>query len=279
MESARLKNIAIIILLLLNAVLLSLVALRRVQETRAVAAARRDAAEVIRAAGIELSGDVLPDRMKLQPMAAARDVAAEERVAKKLLGRAAEQEAPGGGVYRWRGENGSIQFHSTGEFSARFTADAIAAAEGQTPEEHAAQLLRALGFEAELTRSGAADGTGSVTFRQTLSGVNLIGCRMTLHYSGGTLTGISDARWLIGSPVKRGQAAFADPATVLMGIYHGLTAQDEPCGAIERIVPAYEYSADLSGGARLSPVWYVRTDTQTYLLDAQATALKRVTDQ
>ena len=106
----------------------------------------------------------------------------------------------------------------------------------------------------------------------------VIGCRATLRYEDGALVRIADARRLTGTPVRCGQAAEVDQATVLMGIYHGLSALGDPCRRIEQIAPAYECSVSLSGGARLTPVWYVRTDAHEYRMDVRGIGFARMAE-
>ena len=160
METGRIKNIVIIILLLLNTALLALTLGRRAQEARSAAAARESAAAILRDAGIELDDAVLPGEMELCPMEVPRDLVSEEQTARALLGQSVEAEILGGGVYRYQGERGAIQFHSSGEFSAQFAADAFPL-NGLTAQEHGAQVLRTLGFEAQIAGGEVSGGAGA----------------------------------------------------------------------------------------------------------------------
>lgn len=271
------KNIVIVILLLLNGFLLSLALTQRIQRARSIAAAWDSAVEILRSGGIVLADEVSPCKMKLSIMQAGRDLEAEEQAARELLGEELQVEIRGG-VYRYQGENGAIQFHSTGEFQAQIEPGSFPL-NGKTAENHGAQVLEKLGIQAQVVSDRVYGGNGSITFRQTLGGVPILGCRATLTYTDGALTSISNGCRMAGTPEKSGRPAQVEPATVLMGFYHSIGKQGDACGEIRQIDPAYEYNVSLTGGIRLIPVWYVRTDGGQYQMDVRGSTLTPVTDE
>lgn len=274
MEGTRIKNMVILILLLLNGFLLFLVLGRWAEDTHSHEAARSSAIEIIRADGVALVEDAVPEDMTLTHMKTVRDTAWENELAVVLLGGAVGVEARGGEVYRHQNENGWIQFHSTGEFMAELEPAAFALGE-QTAAQHGAALLERMGFECRLLNDATQDGQGSITFRQLHKGVPVLGCQATLVYRDGGLAGIVDARRMPGVPHRTVGEASLSVASALMRLYNGLKELGDIYTRIDSITPAYTMSAGRSGTAGLTPVWHVQTDTGAYQMDIQTGQISR----
>ena len=274
MEGAKIKNIVIIILLLLNGFLLVLASGHRFEDAHSQQTARESAIQVIRASGAQLEDSVVPREMTLGSMQAERDLEQEKRLAEKLLGGTVTVQARGGDVYRYYNVSGSIQIHSTGEFSALFE-DGLFSLGEQDVETHATAVLSRLGFEAQVLEDAVVAGRGSVTCRQMLDGAPLLGCHATLHYADGQLTGISNGRRLVGTPYADGGKESITVATALMRLFNGLKDLGDVYNRVDSIVPAYTVSVSLSGPAQLTPAWYITTDTGAYQLDTVTGTLSR----
>ena len=149
MEGAKLKNIVILILILLNAFLLVLSGGRRMQDARTREDARAAAIQVIRQDGVLLDEEIVPEQMALPPMRANRDTTAEKLQAQQLLGGAVETEVRGGEVYRYFNTAGWIQVHGTGQFTAQL-ADGTVPLGQENAREHAASLLSRLDMESRV---------------------------------------------------------------------------------------------------------------------------------
>lgn len=278
MEWSKIKNIVIIILLLLNAFLLFIVVGREVQDTYSRENARRSAISILRDNGVALEDETVPHNMDHGPMLITRDLELEREQAARLLGADVAVEARGGDVYRYYNEKGSIQFHSGGEFQAQFAPGAFPL-EGQEMAAHAAGVLAQLGFSGRLQENAAYQEEYSLTFRQELDGAPVLTCQATLNYSGGSLLSITDGRRLTGVPAADGDRSAISVATALMRLFHGLRELGDIYNRIDSIVPGYTLSVSLSGPARLTPVWYVRTDTGAYQLDAVTGNLTRASER
>lgn len=275
MEGTKIKNIVILILLLLNGFLLFLVGDRWFEDSHSHETARNSAIQVIRAGGVELEEAAVPRAMTLEHMQASRDLALECGLAAELLGSTVSVEARGGEVYRYYNGNGWVQFHSTGEFMAGFELSVFPLA-GQETIQHGADVLRRLGFDGQMLENTVTDGDGSITFRQSWKGAPVLGCQATLNYRDGSLVSITSARRLLGEP-HHGTGEEALPvASALMRLYNGLKELGDIYTRIDSIAPAYTMSVSLSGPARLTPVWYIRTDTGTYQMDTQTGQLSRL---
>lgn len=275
MEGAKIKNIVIVILLLLNIFLLFLVAGRRVEDIQSCETARLRAIQIIQDSGVALDETIVPREMDLTTRQASRDQEREGELAAALLGGAVTAQARGGEVYRYYNGAGFVQFHSTGEFAAEFE-------QGQTPlgqstaAAHAAEVLATLGFDGDVVEDTVVHGTGTVTVRQRVEQTPVLSCQAAVNYADGQMVSITNARRVFGQPEKVEAEESLTVATALMRLYNGLREMGDIYNAIETITPAYTMSVSLSGPARLTPVWYVRTDTGAYQLDTQTGQLSRV---
>ena len=278
MEWAKIKNIIILILILLNVVLLFLVAQREIMTERSLQTARNNAIEVIRSNGVTLQDETVPREMKLQPMQVVRELEQERKLAAELLGENVAVEARGGDVYRYYSDAGWIQFHNAGEFSAEFSEDVVPMA-GRDPVEHAAAVLKQIGFDGQLLKHEVENGAGTISFRQELDTVPILGCQATLVYADGQLRRIEDGCRLNGTPSANVEKSTISVATALMRLFNGMRELGDIYNQIESITPAYNLSVDLSGMAGLTPIWYVKTDTATYQLDATTGAISRVMER
>lgn len=273
MEGGKMKNIVIVILLLLNGFLLFLVGGRWAVDTHSHETARSSAIQIIRDGGVVLDEQVVPEDMDLPALQAERDLNRETELAQILLGGEVSVEALGGEVYRCRSANGWIQFHSTGEFMAELEAGAFPL-EGDAAR-HAGSVLVNLDFDAQVLEESVVDGTGSVTLRQMLDGVPVLDCQAVLHYRDGALVSIAQGRRLPGDLGRAAGEESMSVSTALMRLYNGLKELGDVYTRIESITPAYTMGASLSGPARLTPVWYVKTDTGTYQMDTRTGQISR----
>jgi len=272
-EGTKLKNIVIIILLLLNGFLLFLVGGRWFEDSHSHELARSSAIQVIRDSAVALEETVVPREMTLHPMQAERSLTHENSLASGLLGGEMTVEALGGEVYRYASGRGWIQFHSSGEFIAEFEPGAFQCA-GEAAR-HAAGVLSMLDFDAQVLEDTTVDGTGSISFRQRLGDVPLLGCQATVYYRDGSLVSITQGRRLLGEPRQTDREETMSVSTALMRLYNGLKELGDVYTRIEDITPAYTMSVSLSGPAQLSPVWYVKTDTGTYQMDTRTGQISR----
>ena len=116
METKRLKNIAILILLLLNGFLLALLGYQDLQGIQ-VSYATMDELKALFATEeltLALPGDALED--SLSPLVLSRQTETENKIAAFLLGEVVPAESQGGGIYGYRSELGLVQFRAGGGF-------------------------------------------------------------------------------------------------------------------------------------------------------------------
>ena len=147
-------------------------------------------------------------------------------LAARLLGSDVERQVSGGAVYRYSGQNGSIQFHNDGSFSARFTQGAFPT--DNDPAASAAVLLERLDFTGELIKHT----DDSLTFRQTWQGAPLFFNQVTLAMQDGFFTAITSGQRLGGTPTEDGTRQALPPASALIQLLHGINELGDVCSSI-----------------------------------------------
>lgn len=277
MEWPRLKNIIILILLLVNGFLLVLVGARYSESVQYEREALERTLKVLEGQGIQVDADRLSPAGALAPLTAERDPERELQLAQALLGRDAQADNRGGGLYLYQGGGGKLTVRAGGELSA-----ALAGTPEQRtgdPERHAAALLRDMGIKAEQIGAAREDGWTRVRFRQSWDGVPLFSCEVEFAYREGLLQTVQGALLAAQSGDREEAGALALP-TALMRFSEEIAATGDVCSAIQSMEPGWRGTVQpLSGGVRLAPVWLVTTDTAQYYLDCAAGSLTRITDQ
>lgn len=270
----KIKNIIILILLGTNLCLLAFNLSREVRSYQLEEEARSNTIAFLQQKGIQLEESQVPRAVSVQPQRVTRDVEGECVLAAALLEGAVSVEARGAEVYRYYNENGSIQFHSNGEFYAQFTPGAFPVKDGDW-EEHARQVLLRLEFPGELLERKGGPESGALVFREMWEDVPLLTCQASLNYENGSLVSITSGRRLVGEPEEDNSGQSITVATALMKFYTGLSELGDVCSQISAIVQAYTVTSTLSDPMPLTPVWYITTDTGAYQLDTLNGSLSR----
>ena len=115
-------------------------------------------------------------------------------------------------------------------------------------------------------------------FRQLWSGAPVFSCEARFAYEDGLLRTIQGTLLTAGQAEEEAGEALTLP-TALMRFFDGVTAAGDVCSSIQSMQAGYRTAAQpLSGGARLTAVWLVSSDTANYSLDGITGALTRLTD-
>jgi len=273
MEWSKIKNIAILILLVTNAVLLAIVGTQLSSSARYREDTRRQALTVLEQSGIQFTPAMLPDDLSLPVLTVTRDRAAEREMAHALLGadiRASEQS--GGIRITYSAAVGSADFYSSGRFSFHFTGD-LWTLGNLTPAAHAQQCMERLGLSGTLLPGGDAD-EATVTLCQMWEEIPLFDCTVSFTYEGEALRSIA-GQYLSGSVAAAGDTVSMTTATALLRFLSGSNESGYICSQITGMRCGYQ--TDTARPVSLHPVWYFTTDTQsTYLLDAATGELTRL---
>ena len=254
MKTARVKSILILILTLVNVFLLVLLLGQRRGEARAYRRSVEELTALFAHNGIAFDPALLPRSVSLPALDAARDTAAEQKLAETLLGSASVIDS-GGGIFRYFNENGLCLVRSSGalEASASFPVS--------DPAAYCASLFDAFGY----CSLSAADGV--FTAERTVSGVPIYNAVLRCTFSGDTLVGVSGSflpTLTVGEALEG-----VDAISALVNFLDYCTGSGEVCTEIRSLSCGYLLQSTVSVPLRLTPVWRVKTDVSEYYVNYQ----------
>ena len=267
MKPSRLKNIVIVILVLVNVFLLALLAGRGVQER---AARRRAVSQLIAlydAGGVSLPARLIPsEEPHPAPIDPTRSPETEAAFAAALLG-PCEAEDVGGGIYRYRGENGTCLIRASGAVEAELALPA------EDPEAFFEGLFGAFGYA--VLASDVQDGSGAVTGVRMLPDGMVFNAQLTLDFSGGSLTSVSGSFVPPVDPLDG--TGGIDSVTALVRFLDYSRDSGEVCTAVSGVRSGYLLQSTASASQRLIPAWCIETDTNRYYVNITTGEVTRET--
>ena len=265
MNTARLKNIVILILLLANAFLLVLLFSRRAEENAAHERSVAQLTTLLNADGIAFDSallDGLPDTvLSVQP---ARDLAAEQALAEGIIG-------SGGGIYRYYSSDGlnsgSCLIRSGGALEA-----AVSRAVDD-PAEFCADLCVPLGYR---TFDVLSDGARTVVTASRFVGeLEVCNASLIFTFSGSTLTTVTGTFLPPIDTSESGETAL-DAVTALVRFLDYRNASGAVCTGITWLSAGYLVQSTTSAPLQLVPVLRVDTDVYSYYVNIVSGEVSRV---
>lgn len=266
METFRLKNIAILILLLLNAGLLVLIGSQRWQTRQAASETAQQLEALCAANQLMLDSRLQLSQQPLSSLAISRHGETERVIASYLLGSSAVSSSQGGGIYSYSSEKGSIQFRSGGSFDGSRLEVGVDDIAGFSQK-----FCSEFGYRDMVM--DVRGGSGSVTAVQEVAGVTVYGCTAALYFAEGVLTGVT------GSHVSLENAGVEstgriDCVTALVRFLDYRNATGIVCSEVTDIRCVYLLQST-AATVRLLPVWRIETDTNPYFVDCTTGAVSR----
>lgn len=267
METRRLKNIAILILLLLNAFLLLLLGYQYLQAEEAARDTREQLTALFASQELDLSDQTDLSQSPLSPLVLSRHQEGEAAMAESLLGGPVTSASQGGGIVTYTGEAGSIQFRSGGSFDgAELTRDVEDAA------VFVREFCQGYGYE-DIDDSQLAGGNGDVTAQQYVAGVPIAGCGLTLTFENGALTAVSGAHISLEGAATE-ESELLNCVTALVRFLDYRRSAGVVCSRVENITCVYQLQSSPSF-LRLVPLWRIDTDTYAYYVDCASGSVAR----
>lgn len=259
METYRLKNIAILILLLLNGCLLLTVGYQKLQSMRSERQAAERLRELYQVNQLLLDGEIDLFQPSLGPLALSRNAETERSIASALLGEEAVSTSQGGGIYSYETEQGSIQFRAGGSFyGVRLE---LPAADIQ---EFAEKFCSRFGYEEPRVRLEGAG--GSAAAGQLVNGVPVVNCGVELYFDDGRLSSVTGAHVsLEDAAAEPGERM--DCITALVKFLDYRSASGVVCSEVRAVRCVYRLQG--ASAPRLLPAWEIETDTYTYYVDCE----------
>lgn len=258
METFRLKNIAILILLLLNAGLLLLIGGQRWQSRRVENDTAKQLSALYEASQLTLDRRLQLSQQPLSPLTLSRHTESEQAIASYLLGGSAAASSQGGGIYNYDTNNGTIQFRSGGSFDGSRLALEVDDITGFSQ-----QFCGQFGYtNLEIDVSSRS---GTVYAVQEIAGVLIYGCNIAIHFEDGVLTSVT------GAHVNLEDAAMetADRINCVSALVRFLDYRNAAgivCSEVTDIQCIYELQTT-TATVRLLPAWRISTDTYPYFVD------------
>lgn len=275
MEWHKVKNIIIVILLLINGFLLALVGAQRSEALRYEQAALDGAISVLEKNGISLSEDAIAGRIGKNPGTLERSITLEAEAASALLGESAESANRGGGLYIYTTGAGQISFRSGGELSSALNDDPRWYTDD--PETHAAALAGNLSVELHRVECRISDGSGQIVYRQEMDGIPLFSCRVVFTYEDWRLTGLSGTVFAAEEPAVESGEVLSLP-TVLMHVLDEVLTSGSVSSAILSVEPGWLPEQSFNDTVRLTPVWYISTNTADYYVNGVTGEVSRAAE-
>ena len=260
METYRLKNIAIMLLLLLNGFLLLLVGYQHFQERRTETETAQRLRELCESSRLTLSSSLDLTSLPLPTMTLTRRAETEQAMASSLLGGETISSSQGGGIYSYEAESGSIQFRAGGTFyGSRMDVQV------ENIEAFCQDFFQQFGYEDP--QFLLTDGTGSVTAVQRAGEVDVIGSGVALSFEEGALTSVTGSHIPPESASTETEKTEMTCVTALVRFLDYRNASGAVCSEVKDVHCVYQLQGVSS--PRLLPVWQIDTDTNTYFLDCR----------
>ena len=267
MNTARLKNIVILILLLANAFLLVLLFSRRAEENAAHERSVAQLTALLSADGIAFDSallDGLPDTvLNVQP---ARDLAAEQALAEGIIGSVTSIDS-GGGIYRYYSSDGL----NSGSCLIR-SGGALEAAVSRAVDDPA-EFCVPLGYR---TFDVLSDGARTVVTASRFVGeLEVCNASLIFTFSGSTLTTVTGTFLPPIDMSESGETAL-DAVTALVRFLDYRNASGAVCTGITWLSAGYLVQSTTSAPLQLVPVLRVDTDVYSYYVNIVSGEVSRV---
>lgn len=266
MDSVKVKNFIILVLVIVDLALLVLVVRDAARGSEQRKEAIEGAREVLLSHGISVSEDADLGEREGSSYSVSRSDEAERLAAEAIFGEV-EVIDRGGGIVMYSAVSGEVTFRGAGGLEMQYYG--ISAPETDEPEKLALEMSRTLGAEAysEDISSVTEGETTTVSVGCSWMGSRIVNCELNYAFKGGKLLYVSGSRPLGESSSERLEEII-DVPTVLMRFIELTQQQGHVCSMLEELELCYLYSGTASGGGSLSPVWQLRTDTGYFYINA-----------
>ena len=256
MPVTKLKNIAILILLVANLILVAMMVPKRMAQAEAESDMRESLTQLYASQGVTLASGAIPANRTLYALQLAAETAAQVRAATALLGeQPVAQSDPAGWLSSFTAAGGSCSVGRHGVFQARLNGL------DKDPE----QTLTDMGF----AWTGMLRQDEAVYATQTVLEVPIYDSGLTLTYNGRLLTAV-DGVFFCGTetPIRVSEEACMSAADALVLFLDSRYDLGWVGSAVLSLEQGY-LRADTASAAhvQLMPVWRLVTDTDSFYVD------------
>jgi hypothetical protein len=266
MDTAKVKNFILVLLLVVNLFLLTIVIADSSAAARTAAAAEAHVTEVLAQNGITVGRDVDLDAAAPGAVVLRRDLDAEQSAVAHLIGRVTTEDL-GGNIIYYGGEKGQAKFRGTGEFDISLNHGAVET--GTDPVQTAKNVLSKLGMDAADTLAPVDLNSGdffTITLTCAWQGGAIFNGQVTFTFAADSLLLISGRR-AMDTVSSRSEEETLDAPTVLMRFLDLIRSEGHVCTELRSMTPGYAMSVSVSGDGTLYPVWRIETDSGEYYIN------------
>lgn len=260
MDTHRLKNIIILILLLVNGCLLGALGIRTVSHYNASRQAAEQLVALFAQDGIALEENQIPSQIPPTSRTLQRTTELDASLAKSLLGNDLTVSDMGGGIYTYSNASGSAQFRSNGSFDVIWDNQ-----DGHTTSERWCRTFCSQYGYRDIV-STVTDGTGTVTAVQWFDEWPVINCTVTFTLQDGVLLSASGAH-IPDTYIAQGNDTMLNAMTAL-SIF---LAERRNTGAVMSVVNGislcYQLESSAAAPMTLEPAWRISVDTAVYYVN------------
>ena len=265
MPVSKLKNLAILILLLANLALLAMLVPSRLATRQEAEQMRASLSQLCAAQDVALDPDSIPDTASLYALELGEDAEADLRAATALLGQevlARDDSTRYQSLYS--SADGTCQISRSGAFSAKLQ---------NQPEDSdltgaTTRILKEMGFTAGRIEDPVRVRAGvyTVTAWQSVLDVPVLSGGLTLTYSNNCLTGIEGVFFTsTGQLTRVSEEVSISAADAVVAFLDARYDLGWVGSAIESVVQGYARSETAAAAAvHLTPVWRLETDTGVF---------------
>lgn len=264
MESTRLKNIVIWILVLVNVFLLISLALRKSAEIRAWQCASVELTELFAADGIALDASLIPNLTPPPAKQLTRSTEMERALTSYLLEGDLIKADEGGGIFSYQNKNGFGRFHSSGKFEIT---GQMGDADG---EAFCRKFCSTYGYRDFHFTSEQHNTATAVQYSDNLPSIN---CTATFLLQKGRLVSVSGTRASNTYVITDGGSENRTAHTALTLFLKARRDSGTVVSAITSIDVCYELERGQTADMNLVPVWRIGTDTVNFYVNCHTGAV------
>lgn len=260
METYRLKNIAIVILLLLNACLLFMVGEQYYQSGQAERRAAVQLRELYMNSQLTLSSGADLAQQPLRDLFLVRQSDLEQSIASELLGGETLFTSQGGGINNYEFQERIIQFRAGGSFYGSHIDRPL-----ENIPVFVENFCERFGYaspELQLDEKG----NGSVIAGQLAGEVPVTNCAVEMYFEEGKLASVTGAHVSLQDAYD-GPGAEMTCITALVRFLDYRNAAGVVCSRVSGVRCVYQLQSGST--PRLLPVWEIETDTYAYYVDCE----------
>lgn len=262
MESFRLKNIIILILVLLNVCLLFPLSNRYLAARSAQQQVTTQLVALFAADGIALDDAAISDKTPPASQTLERDPEQERALAAAILGKSLISSDHNGSIHTYDSDTGAARFHANGTFAI--------SAGGLTPEDPEAfsrELCKRFGYDT--ITIALEGGSGTVTGVQHFNNYPVIRCTVSLSFDAGKLITVEGTH-LPSTPAAPADTAEEAPLSAVAALNIFLAARRQSGAVVSTVTGmylCYELQSTTAVPMSLSPCWCITTDTSTFYVN------------